>query len=141
MTERKPRRYTIEQFINSEGIRGNSIAHDDDSVLYSSDRTGIYNAYAVSVEGGEPEQLTASETESVFSLSFFPRDERVLYHSDRGGDELMHIYLRDEHGKVTDLTPGEKVRTEFYGWSHQWFLPMTAAIALVQCPRIRSFWR
>ncbi len=118
MTERKPRRYTIEQFINSEGIQGNSIAHDDGSILYSSDRTGIYNAYAVSVEGGESEQLTASETESVFSLSFFPRDKRVLYHSDRGGNELMHIYLRDEHGKVTDLTPGEKVRTEFYGWSH-----------------------
>jgi dipeptidyl aminopeptidase/acylaminoacyl peptidase len=117
MSNPKPRRYTIDQFINTEAIRGNSIAHDDSQILYSSDRTGIFNAFAVPVSGGKPQQLTSSKTESVFVHSYFPLDKRILFQSDQGGNELMHIHLLEEDGRITDLTPGEKVRTEFYGWS------------------------
>jgi len=68
------------------------------------------------VAGGEPVQLTDGE-ESVFSVSYFPTDERFLFSSDRGGNELRHLYVRDPDGSVRDLTPGEGLTASFVGWS------------------------
>jgi len=110
--------YTIEQFMNTEAITGGAISHDDRLILYSSRRSGIFNAFTVPVTGGKPTQLTNSKTDSVFAISFFPRDNRILYSSDRGGNEISHIYLRDEDGQVKDLTSDEKARAVFYDWSH-----------------------
>ena len=110
--------YTIEQFMNTEAITGGAISHDDRLILYSSRRTGIFNAFTMPATGGNPTPLTNSKTDSVFAISFFPTDNRILYSSDRGGNEISHIYLRDENGQVKDLTPDEKARAEFYDWSH-----------------------
>lgn len=110
--------YTIEQFLNTTSIVGSSISADDTSILFSSNETGIYNAYTISVQGGRPVALTHSRDDSIFAISFFPTDNRILYRSDRGGNEIWHIYLRDEDGAVRDLTPGENARATFYTWSH-----------------------
>ncbi|MBI4428265.1 MAG: S9 family peptidase [Ignavibacteriales bacterium] len=115
---RDVRQYTIEQFMNTEAIGGASFSHDEKLILYSSKKTGIFNAYTVSVEGGPAAQLTDSKTNSIFAVSFFPKDDRILYRSDQGGNEIHHIYLRNEDGSTKDLTPGEKARSLFYGWSH-----------------------
>ena len=40
------------------------------------------------------------------------------YKSDRGGNEIGHIYLRDEKGDIRDLTPDERARSVFYGISY-----------------------
>ncbi|MBA7483414.1 Dipeptidyl aminopeptidase BIII [subsurface metagenome] len=69
------------------------------------------------MEGGEPTQLTYSEDDAIFALSFFPEDNRILYSSDKGGNEIDHVYLRDEDGTVRDLTPEEKGKASFYGWA------------------------
>ena len=42
---------------------------------------------------------------------------QVLYSADKGGNGLTHIYLMDDKGQVTDLTPGDKVKASFDGWS------------------------
>ena len=42
----------------------------------------------------------------MFALSYFPADERILYSSDEGGNELTHIYVRNTDGSIRDLTPG-----------------------------------
>ncbi|RMG51479.1 MAG: S9 family peptidase [Acidobacteria bacterium] len=110
--------YTIEQFLNTTSIVGSSISADDTAILFSSNETGIYNAYTISVQGGRPVALTHSRDDSIFAISFFPTDNRILYRSDRGGNEIWHIYLRDEDGAVRDLTPGENARATFYAWSH-----------------------
>ena len=115
---REVKQYTIEQFMNTEAIGGSSFSHDDKLILYSSKKTGIYNAYTVPAEGGQPTQLTDSKTNSIFAVTFFPKDNRILYRSDQGGNEINHIYLRNEDGTTKDLTPGEKARSLFYGWSH-----------------------
>jgi len=112
------REYTIGQFMNTEAITGGAISHDDRLILYSSRRTGIFNAFTMPVTGGKPTQLTDSKTDSVFVISFFPKDNRILYSSDRGGNEISHIYARDENGQVKDLTPDEKARAVFFDWSH-----------------------
>jgi len=114
---REVKQYTIEQFMDTVSIGGSSFSQDEKTILFSSNKTGIYNAFTIPVEGGEPAQLTFSEDDAIFALSFFPEDSRILYSSDKGGNEINHIYLRDEDGTVKDLTPEEKEKASFYGWA------------------------
>jgi len=110
--------YTIEQFLDTEAIGGSSFSHDEKLILYSSNRTGIFNAYTLPVTGGTPTAVTNSTTDSIFAVSFFPADNRILYRSDKGGNEIHHLYVRNEDGSVKELTTGEKERALFYGWAH-----------------------
>ena len=48
----------------------------------------------------------------------FPSDGRILYTSDEGGNELSHLFVRNEDGTIKDLTPGTKLNASFAGWSH-----------------------
>lgn len=96
---------------------GHAFSATDGCILISSDETGVFNAYAVDPATGEREQLTTSETNATFALSWFPEDDRILVTADGGGDELSHIYLREEDGRLVDLTPGENLRAMFLGWS------------------------
>jgi len=114
---REVQNYTIEQFMNTVSIGGSSFSPDEQTILFSSNKTGIYNAFTLPVTGGEPTQITNSTDDAIFALSFFPKDNRILYSSDKGGNEITHIYCRNEDGTVQDLTPEEKAKSVFYGWS------------------------
>lgn len=114
---REVQQYTIEQFLNTVSIFGGSFSYDDSKILFTSNESGIYNAYAMSVKGGEVEQLTHSTENSVFAVSFFPGDDRFLYLSDEGGNEIYHIFMIDEKGSPRDLTPFEGARATFSSWS------------------------
>ncbi|WP_340063188.1 S9 family peptidase [Ascidiimonas aurantiaca] len=109
--------YTIEQMMDNEAIGGGSFAPDNSKLLISSNRSGIYNMYIIPVSGGEPIPVTASDSSSVFAISYFPNDERMLFRMDGNGDEIYHIYLRDTTGTHTNLTPYEGARSLFYGWA------------------------
>lgn len=115
---RDVKQYSIEQFMNTVSIGGSSFSADEKSILFSSNKTGIYNAFTIPVTGGEATQLTASEGNAVFAISYFPTDNRVLYSSDKGGNEISHIYLLNEDGTIKDLTPDENARASFAGWSY-----------------------
>ena len=110
--------YTIEQFMDNESVFGGSIAHDKSNVLVSSNRTGIFNAYAIPVDGSEATPLTESTEHSVYAISYFPNDDRLLFQQDNNGDEVWHIYVRELDGTVRDLTPQADARASFYGWAH-----------------------
>jgi dipeptidyl aminopeptidase/acylaminoacyl peptidase len=114
---RAVKEYTIEQFMNTVRIGGSSFSSDEKSILFHSNKSGIFNVYSVPVTGGAPTQLTSSTKESTFSVSYFPHDARILYTYDRGGNENSHIYVRELNGTERDLTPGEKVKANFLGWS------------------------
>lgn len=114
----KPQQYTIEQFMNTVSIQGSSFSSGETKILLSSNETGIYNAYEIPVEGGQAIQITNSTENSIFAISYFPNDNRILFRGDKGGNEIWHIYLREKDGTVRDLTPGEKARSIFYGWSY-----------------------
>ena len=90
---RVPKQYTIEQFMNVKSLFGSSFSHDERRILYSSDETGVYNAFAVPIEGGKPVQLTSSTKDTVWAVSYFPTDDRFLYLSDHGGNELYHFQI------------------------------------------------
>ncbi|KQL54336.1 hypothetical protein AN964_13095 [Heyndrickxia shackletonii] len=111
------KKYKIEQFFNSESVIYNSISFDEKSVLYSSEKNGIYNAYIVSLEDGSQKQVTHSTDNAIHAISFFPNDNRFLYLSDKGGNEILHIYVQNEDGTAIELTTGEQERAEFYHWS------------------------
>ena len=109
--------YTINDFLGTTSYGGGSISHDNSKVLLHSDRNGVFNAYSIPITGGEPTQLTQSETDAVFTVGYFPDDDRFLYTSDQGGNELNHLFVREEDGTVQDLTPGENLKANFLGWS------------------------
>ncbi|TNF70652.1 MAG: S9 family peptidase [Bacteroidetes bacterium] len=109
--------YTIEQMMDNENVGGGSFSPDKSKLLVHSNRSGIYNLYTVPAAGGEFKPVTASDSSSVFAISYFPEDERILFRMDNNGDEIYHIYLLDEGGTHKDLTPWEGARSLFRGWS------------------------
>jgi dipeptidyl aminopeptidase/acylaminoacyl peptidase len=111
------KQYTIEQFMATTRIGGASFSSDEKSILFHSNKSGIFNVYSMPVSGGEPKQLTNSTKESTFAVSYFPADARFLYRYDKGGNENDHLYLRELGGTERDLTPGEKTKARFHGWS------------------------
>lgn len=90
---------------------------DGANVLVATDKSGVFNAAALPVVGGEAKPLTTSTTNAVFAISYFPADDRILVSSDGGGDELSHIYVREADGSLKDLTPGDKHIAQFVGWA------------------------
>lgn len=96
---------------------GKAFSHDGESILMNSDKSGVFNAYALPVSGGEPTQLTDSTDNAIFGESWFPEDNRILYTYDGGGNELNHVVVREVDGSYRDLTPGENLKAGFLGWS------------------------
>lgn len=111
------KQYTIEEFYKTKRISGGAFSPDEKMLLVSNDETGIFNAWEIPVDGSSPRQLTNSTTNSVFAISYLPSDNRILYRSDQGGNEIGHIYLRKEDGSTMDLTPDSAAKAEFVQWS------------------------
>jgi dipeptidyl aminopeptidase/acylaminoacyl peptidase len=112
-----PTRYSVADLYRNTEYAGASFSPSSDRILVSSNQSGVYNVYAIPAAGGEPEPLTRSTDNAIFAVSYFPADDRVLYSSDKGGNELDHLYVRTADGKAKDLTPGAKLKAEFAGWS------------------------
>lgn len=115
---RAVKQYTIEQFMGTTRLGGSSFSADEKSILFHSNKTGIFNVYSMPVLGGAPQQLTNSTKESTYAVSYFPADARFLYRYDKGGNENEHLYLRELDGTERDLTPGDKTKARFLDWSH-----------------------
>jgi len=115
-TERVPR-HDAQTFYATTSFAGASFAPDGKSLLVTSDQSGIFNAYALSIQTGELTQLTQSTKDAVFSVGWFPGGGRFLYTADQGGNELNHLYVREADGEVHDLTPGENLKAQFGGWA------------------------
>ena len=114
----KLKSYTIEQIMNNESIFGGSFSPDNSKLLVTSNKSGIFNMYTVPTEGGDYEALTKSDSSSVFGISYFPNDERILFRMDNNGDEVYHIYMQDTLGNFKELTPDKGARASFFGWAH-----------------------
>jgi dipeptidyl aminopeptidase/acylaminoacyl peptidase len=115
--QKQVKHYSIEQFMDIVSIRDRAFSYDESKIFFSSNRTGIYNIYAVPVKGGEPQQLTHSARESFYLESAFPGDNRILFRADSGGNEIDHLFLREEDGTIKDLTPQPEARSSFLEWS------------------------
>jgi dipeptidyl aminopeptidase/acylaminoacyl peptidase len=114
---RPSKQYTVEQFMATTKLSGASFSPDEKRILFSSNESGIFNAYTLPLTGGKAKALTQSKTDSTYSVGFFPKDERILFTRDQGGNEHNHLYVRTPEGKERDLTPGEKLKAFFVNWS------------------------
>ena len=110
-------RYSIEQLSGNISISGGVFSNDESKLLYSSNETGIFNIYEISIADDSVRQVTNSTKESIYALGYVPGTGQILYSADQEGNELDHIYLLSEAGEARDLTPGEKEKASFYGWS------------------------
>lgn len=112
-------KYSIEQFYKNKQVFGGKFSEDETRLLYTSNESGIYNLYEVCVADGTQKQLTNSTKESYFAIDYVPGTNKILYAADKGGDEIDHIYLLNEDGASTDLTPEEKAKSAFVGWNKE----------------------
>lgn len=116
--EKPPQQYTIEQFMDVKEIYGGYFSPDESKVLIGSKESGVYNAFEVSLETGEKKQLTQATDDGVFPMSYFPEDDRFLFASDKGGNEITHIYVNQLDGMTKDLTPDSAAKANFWGWNY-----------------------
>jgi dipeptidyl aminopeptidase/acylaminoacyl peptidase len=114
--QKAPRRYTIEQFMATTSISGASFSKDEKQILFSSNESGIFNAYTMPVAGGNPAPMTRSSTDSTYAIGYFYNDDRILFTRDHGGNENNHVFVREPDGAEKDLTPGDKLKASFAGW-------------------------
>lgn len=108
--------YSIEQFMDNEAVFGGSFSPDNSKLLVTSNRSGILNMYTVPTAGGDFTPVTDSDSSSVYAISYFPEDERILFRMDDNGDEVYKIFVKDGDS-IKRLTPAEKARALFYGWT------------------------
>ena len=114
--------YSAEAFFQTTSYRmvggaGHAFSSDGSALLVSSDKSGVFNAYRLPVDGGDPTMLTDSDDNAIFAVSWFPDDDRLLYTYDGGGNELNHVIVREIDGSYQDMTPGESLKAAFSGWS------------------------
>lgn len=116
-TTQSVKEYTIDQFMDNESVRGGSFSPDKSKLLITSNRSGIVNMYTIPANGGEYTPITKSDSVSVYAVSFFPKDERILYTMDGNGDEIYHLFVKNTDGTSQELTPKKGARASFFGWT------------------------
>ena len=56
-----------------------------------------------------PRPRRYATSDAITGVSFFPGgrsgDERLVFHKDQGGNELVHVYVREMDGRIVDLLP------------------------------------
>ncbi|HSP88221.1 MAG TPA: alpha/beta fold hydrolase [Ignavibacteriaceae bacterium] len=115
--ERKIKQYAIEDFYKNKQIAGGSFSPDESKLLVTSNESGIYNVYEISIADGKQKQVTSSKVESFFAVDYVPSTGDILYRSDKGGNEISHIYLLSKDGSAKDLTPDSLEKANFIEWS------------------------
>ena len=108
--------YSIETLMSNNRSSGGYFSKDADKLIYSSDKSGIFNIYEVDLSTNEETQLTYSKEESFFVTGYSPTTGEVIYSADKGGNENSHIFLIRE-GNSIDLTPGENTKASYVGWT------------------------
>lgn len=115
--QKPPKEYSIDQFYKNTSIYGGAFSEDESKLLVSSDKSGILNLYEINIKDTTQKQVTFSTKESFGARGYVPGTGQILYSADKGGNEINHLYLLEADGKSKDLTPGEKEKARFFGWS------------------------
>lgn len=110
--------YTSDQLRKSFFVYDGSFSNDEKKVLLSSNESGIFNVNEVVIDTKVSRPITTSTTNFCYSIGALPGSDNILYYSDNGGDENIHIFLTDKNGKASkDLTPWPDTRNNFQGWA------------------------
>jgi dipeptidyl aminopeptidase/acylaminoacyl peptidase len=115
--QKDQKQYSVDQFYKNNNVSGGSFSPDETKVLFSSNESGIYNLYEVTISDGSKKMVTNSTMESYYAVGYVPGTDKICYRADDNGNEIYHIFLLNEDGTSTDLTPGEKEKAFFGSWS------------------------
>jgi dipeptidyl aminopeptidase/acylaminoacyl peptidase len=118
-TTKAVKQYTIAQFYKTVNYGGGAFQQQEQKILVQQNATGIYNIYEIDLNTGTERQLTKSEKESFFAVSYVPGADHFIYAADKGGNENTHLYLQSADGSVKDLTSGEKEKAGFRNWNRE----------------------
>ncbi|MEP2670575.1 MAG: S9 family peptidase [Cyclobacteriaceae bacterium] len=116
--EKPPKQYSMSQFMDIVQIGGSSFSPDETKLLFSSKETGIFNVFEIDIASGEKKQLTNSTDNAIFASSYFPEDNRIVVRSDKGGNEITHLFVQNPDGSMNDLIKDSTAKAQFYGWSY-----------------------
>lgn len=98
--------YPWEQFTAVRRSWGLDFSPDGREVVYATNISGQFNLWKQSVEGGWPWQLTTFENETVRSIAWSPKGDRLIFTADEHGNEFHQIYSLEMPGgwpvKLTD---------------------------------------
>lgn len=109
-------RYDARAFLTTTRLCGASFSRDEKTLLISSDASGVFNAYDVSICDATVRQRTFSETGNIFAVTYLPDDNSLLVLRDGKSDERVHLCVSAKNG-LQELIPDEEVETRFHGWS------------------------
>lgn len=111
-------KYNVKDFFDTKSVSGSGFNADESKVLITSNISGIFNAYEVTIADTIARALTNSSKESIFTEGYLPKSSNFIYSSDQGGNENSHLYVFDEAKKnATDITPWQGSSNSFFGWS------------------------
>lgn len=108
--------YSIETLMSNNRTSGGYFSKDASRLIYSSDKTGVFNIYEVNLATKKETQKTYSKKESYFVQGYSPLTNEIIYSADKGGNENSHLYLI-RNSESIDLTPGEDTKASFFGWT------------------------
>lgn len=108
--------YSLHDFYNSPSIKKPIFSANGDKILISTNESGLFNAYQLSLASGELTPLTDFATNAAYGISYFPTDDRILYSLELGTD-LSHIFVRNLDGTSIDVTPDSTSKAMFLRWS------------------------
>jgi Tol biopolymer transport system component len=83
--------YTIESLMSNNRSSGGYFSKDASKLLYSSNKTGVFNIYEVDLFTKTEIQKTNSEKESYFVQGYSPLTNEIIYSADKGGNENSHL--------------------------------------------------
>jgi dipeptidyl aminopeptidase/acylaminoacyl peptidase len=108
-------RHDARTFYETTAFAGAAFTAGGESLLTTSDASGVFNVVEISLDDGSTTARTHSTADACFLVDALP-DEGFLYASDRGGNERTHLYAQGSDGPAVDLTPGDEVKASFAGW-------------------------
>ena len=109
----------LEEYFKVGRVNGLSFSSDEKLVAYMSDEAGRPDIWVKPLAGGAPTQITHAQG-FVHSFAFSPTQDILAFETDRGGDELPHLFLTSSKAEapkdlVADMPEGR--RTQFVGWA------------------------
>lgn len=112
------KKYQIKDFLEINSAVAPSFNYDGSKITFLSNKTGIYQIYLTTKEGGDEEQLTKDD-EPIDFVVFSPTKNEIIFGKSRGGNENMQLFLLDVSLKsVRILTQNPKVKHNWGDWSH-----------------------
>ncbi len=107
-------------FGNPEKARAR-LSHDGKRLAFVAPVEGVLNVWVS--PNDDPEQakpVTFDKHRGVTAYSWAYTNKHILYTQDKNGDEDNHVYVIDlESGKITDLTPLDKIAAQIEGVSEK----------------------